>query len=269
MKKFFIALVTASVLLALAVFLYPQRKEDNGKVKIGAPDDTGGMITHYMLNEKGYRGAEVRNDFELYPVKDCCSSTSQWGLSTNQYDLAIMCPDAAESLLEKDGRFEVVSPCLVNSDIVVLKPGLTPKKIGIAQNRTHQARIVAELFGHDCAAAPMLPAALPFAYEKNAVDGVVVDALRGFTMAGDKLSPAAGSSSHITYVLLVNKSFKEDPRYQEFLQLFQESVEDLNNPDVLMEEIRKYKNIDFTRKEVELWIRLGIRYVFTIPAMRG
>ncbi|MDF9408740.1 hypothetical protein L7E55_10300 [Pelotomaculum isophthalicicum JI] len=269
MKKFFFIPVAVALLLAAACSAFSQRGERGGKVKIGAPDDTGGMIIHYLVNEKGYGGVEVRNNFELYPVKDCCSSTSQWALSTNQYDLAVMCPDAAESLLEKDGRFEVVSPCLINSDIVVLKPGLTPQKIGVAQNRNHQTRIVAELFGSDCAAVPVLPAAIPFAYEKNAVDGVVVDALRGFTMPGDKLPPAAGSGGHVTYVLVVNKSFKEDPRYQEFLHLYQDSVEDLNNPDVLMEEIRKYKNIDFTREEVELWIRLGIRQVFTIPATRG
>jgi len=269
MKNFLFIPAVFVLLLAAACSAFPQREEHGGKVKIGAPDDTGGMIIHYLVNEKGYGGAEVRNNFELYPVKDCCSSTSQWALSTNQYDLAVMCPDAAESLLEKDGRFEVVGPCLINSDIVVIRPGLTPQKVGIARNRNHQAQIVAELFGHDCATAPVLPAAIPFAYEKNAVDGVVVDALKGFSMTGDKLSPAAGSGSHVTYVLVVNKSFKEDPRYQEFLHLFQESVEDLNSPDVLMEEIRKYKDIDFTREEVELWIRLGIRHVFAIPATCG
>ncbi|MDD4237012.1 MAG: ABC transporter substrate-binding (seleno)protein SaoB [Desulfotomaculaceae bacterium] len=265
MKKIFVVIAVAALLL-LAVFLYPQREEDNGKVKIGAPDDTGGMIIHYLVNEKGYEGAEVQHDFELYPVKDCCSSTSQWALSSNQYELAIMCPDAAESLLEKDDRFEIVSPCLMNSDIVVVEPGLTPNKIGIAQNRSHQAQIVAGLFGQDCATAPMLPAAIPYAYEKNAVDGVVVDALRGFTMTGDKL---AGEAGHITYVLVVNKNFKEDPRYQKFIDLFQQSVEELNNPDILIEEIRKYKNIDFSREEVNQWNRLGIKHVFTIPEMRG
>ncbi len=265
MKKVFAAIAAAALLLLAAFSAFPQREENNGKVKIGAPDDTGGMIIHYLVNDKGYGDAETQCDFEMYSVKDCCASTSQWALSTNQYDLAVMCPDAAASLLEKDGRFEIVSPCLVNSDIVVVRPGVIPQIIGVAQNRSHQEQLAAGVFGPDVATAPMLPAAIPYAYEKKAVDGVVVDALRGFTMAGEKIPAPAGPSGHVTYVLVVNKSFKDDLRYSEFITLFQASVEELNNPDVLIEEIRKYKNIDFTHEEVEQWNRLGIRHVFTTP----
>ncbi len=207
--------IAAALLLFMAgCFTLPHPEKDNGKVKIGTPDDTGGMIIHYLVNTKGYGGTTIQQDFAMYPVKDCCASTAQWALSTNQYDLAIMCPDAAASLIEKDGRFEIVTPSLVNSDIVVTKAGQAPKKIGIAQNRNHQVKIVADLFGEDCVTAPMLLAAIPYAYEKNAVDGVVVDALRGFTMNGDKLPATTGElDEHVTYVLVVNKSFKPDPRY--------------------------------------------------------
>ncbi|MDD2554557.1 MAG: ABC transporter substrate-binding (seleno)protein SaoB [Desulfotomaculaceae bacterium] len=269
MKKVFAALAVAVLLFFVVFTAFPQREEDNGKVKIGAPDDTGGMIIHYLVHEKGYQDADTQGEFELYPVKDCCASTSQWALSSDLLDLAVMCPDAAASLLEKDGRFEIVSPCLVNSDIVVVRPGLAPQKIGVAQNRSHQEQIAASVFGPDVATAPMLPVSIPYAYEKNAVDGVVVDALRGFTMTGDKIPVPTGTAGHITYVLVVSKSFKEDPRYSEFVRLFRTSVEELNKPDVLIEEIRKYKNIDLTREEVEQWNRLGIRHVFTTPGTRG
>ncbi len=253
------------LLLVVSLLNFPQREDNNGKVKIGAPDDTGGMILHYLVNEKGYRGAEVKGSFELYQVKDCCASTSQWALSTNLYDLAVMCPDAAASLLEKDRRFEVVGPVLVNSDIVVVRSGIEPKKIGISQNRSHQEQITTGVFGPGVAAVSMLPSAIPYAYEKKAVDGVVVDALRGFTMAGEKIPAPAAAGGHVTYVLVVNKSFKEDPRYHEFIRLFQAAAEELNNPDVLVEEIKKYKNIDLAGEEVEEWNRLGIRHVFITP----
>lgn len=265
MKNSIATVAVIALLLVISLSNFPQREKDNGKVKIGAPDDTGGMIIHYLVNQKGYKGAEVQHDFELYPVKDCCASTSQWALSTDLYDIAIMCPDAAASLLEKDGRFEIISPCLVNSDIVVAHPGTIPKKIGVSQNRAHQEQIAAGVFGPEIVAAPMLPSAIPYAYEKKAVDGVIVDALRGITMAGEKIPAPARPGGHVTYVLVVNKSIKEDPRYQEFITLFQASVEELKNPDVLIEEIRIYKNIDFTREEVEQWNRLGIRHVFTTP----
>ncbi|BAF58754.1 hypothetical membrane protein [Pelotomaculum thermopropionicum SI] len=266
MKKMLAATAAAVLLLFTFFTVFPQREESGGKVKIGTPDDTGGMIIHYLINEKGFQGAEARDDFEIYPVKDCCSSTSQWALSTGQYNLAVMCPDAAASLIEKDGRFEIAGPCLANSDIVVVKPGLTPRKIGVARNRSHQAQIAADIFGKGCAAVPMLPSALPCAYEKSAVDGVVVDALRGISMEGEKLS-AGGATGHVTYVLVVSKRFKEDPRYREFISLFRESVDELNNPDILRKEIGRYKNIELSQEEIETWNRLGIRYIFTTPEM--
>jgi hypothetical protein len=269
MKNFLITVAALALLLVVYYVSLPQPEKDRGKVKIGAPDDTGGMIIHYLVNEKGYSGVEVQQDFELYPVKDCCSNTAQWALSTNQYDLAVMCPDAAASLIEKDDRFEIISPCLVNSDIVIIKPGIIPKKIGVSQNRSHQIQIVTGLFGEACATATMLPAALPYAYEKNAVDGVVVDALRGLNLTGDKLPSTNGDSDHTTYVLVVKKDFKVDPRYQEFLRLFEESANELNNPDILAQEIYKYKNIVIPREEVNQWNRLRIKHVFTTPETRG
>lgn len=266
MKKIFFAVVA---ILLLAVLFYPQPKKTTGKVKIGAPDDTGGMIIHYLVNEKGYANAEVQQNFEMYSVKNCCASTSQWALTTNEYDLAIMCPDAADNLLEKDNRFEIVSPCLVNSDIVVVKPGVVPQKIGVSQNRNHQAGIVSELFGDSCTTASILPSGIPYAYEKNSVDGVVVDALQGFTMEGDKLPATNKEPGHVTYVLVVNKSFKADPRFNEFLGLFKEAVNELNQPDILVKEIRQYKDINFSSEEVNQWNRLMIKYVFTTPETRG
>lgn len=265
------------IVIAAALLLFisgcstmPHPEKDNGKVKIGTPDDTGGMIIHYLVNTKGYGDATVQQDFAMYQVKDCCSSTSQWALSTNQYDLAIMCPDAAANLIEKDNRFEIVTPSLVNSDIVVIKAGKVPKKIGIAQNRNHQVKIVADLFGKDCATAPMLPAAIPYAYEKNAVDGVVVDALKGLTMNGEKLPATTDElNDHVTYVLVVNKNFKDDPRYYKFLRLFAESADELNQPEILAVEISKYKNFDFSREEVNQWNRLRIKHVFTTPETHG
>jgi hypothetical protein len=265
MSKIFAVTVVAAMLLLAACTASPQKEGNNGKVRIGAPDDTGGMIVHYLVNEKGYQEAEVLGDFELYQVKDCCASTSQWALSTNQYEIAVMCPDAAVSLLEKDSRFEIVAPVLINSDIVVARPGTEPQKIGVSQNRSHQEQLATAVFGPGVISAPMLPAAIPYAYEKKAVDAVVVDALRGFTMDGEKIPASTAAGGHVTYVLVVNKSFMSEPRYQQFIDLFKAAVEELNDPAVLIKEIREYKNINLTREEVEQWNRLGIRHVFTTP----
>lgn len=269
MKKVLTGIFVLSLLFALTFTALPQRDENTGKIKIGTPDDTGGMIIHYLVNEKGFQDAAIKNDFETYPLKDCCVSASQWALSTDLIDLAVMCPDAAENLLGKDNRFEVFSPVLLNSDVVVVKPGISPQKIGVVQNRGYQLKIVNDKFGPDSVAVPMLQSAIPYAFEKNAVDGVVVDLLKSYSLEGDKLASATKGGDNVTYVLVVRKSFKEDPRFREFITLLQQSANELNQPDILQAEIYKYQQITITKEEVEKWSRFRIRFLFTIPETAG
>ncbi len=238
---------------------------NTGKVVIGAPDDSGGMIIHYLINKKGLKYAEVRSTFDIYPIKDCCTSTSQWAMSTDLLDLAVMCPDAARALLAKDSRFEIIGPFLVNSDIIALTPGKDPKKIGITQNRLYQEQIVVEKFGPECSAVQMLSAALPYALEKNAVDGVVVDVLKGLVLKGDKFSTIAAGGNRATYVLVARQSFMGSPAFKRFITLFNQAAGELNRPDILREEINSYSNMDITREDVKKWSQLGIKFVSIIP----
>jgi len=46
------------MLLLTACTANPQKEDNNSKVRIGAPDDTGGMLVHYQVIEKGYQEAE-------------------------------------------------------------------------------------------------------------------------------------------------------------------------------------------------------------------
>jgi len=240
-----------------------------GKINIGAPDDSGGMIVHYLINQKGLTGVEVNSSFDLYPLKDCCTSTTQYAMSTDLLDLAVMCPDAARVLLEKDDRFAIVGPLLVNSDLIVLKPGRVPKKIGVTQNRYYQEQIIAEKFGPNCSAVPMMTVSLPYALEKNAVDGVIVDVLKGLWLQGDKLSTVAAGGDRVTYVLVVRKSFRESPAFQRFIELIDQAADELNRPEILRQAINSYNNLDLTREEVKKWSQLGIKFVSITPITSG
>jgi len=259
---FFLVFILMVVVIG-AEFILPD--SNIGKVSIGAPDDSGGMIIHYLINKKGLKYAEVQDTFDIYPIKDCCTSTSQWAMSTDLLDLAVMCPDAARALLAKDNRFKIVGPFLVNSDIIVLTPGKDPKKIGITQNRLYQEQIIEEKFGPECSAVQMLSAALPYALEKNAVDGVVVDVLKGLMLKGDKLSTLAAGGDRVTYVLVARQSFMENPAFKRFIDLFNQAAGELNRPDILGEEIISYSKMDITREEVKKWSQLGIKFVSIIP----
>ncbi len=269
MRKALLIVFTVIILAAVAFSTLPRGEKDGNKVMIGAPDGSGGLLVHYLVNGIGYNGMAVKEEFETYTIKDCCSSTSQWALSTGLLDASVMCPDSAQKLLEKDKRFEVLSECLVNSDIVVLKRGVTPATIGVAQNRPRQEQLIKDIFGPECRVMPMLPTAIPYAYEKNSVDGVVVDALRGLTMEGEIISPSAGREDWTTYVLVARKSFREDPRFNEFILSFKQAAEELNRPDVLQAAAAKYNGMVISCKEMDKWNQLMIRFLFTTQETPG
>ena len=46
--------------------------------------------------------------------------------------MALMCPDAAAALLEKDARFETAGPVLYNAEVLVSRPGVRAVSAGAA-----------------------------------------------------------------------------------------------------------------------------------------
>ena len=231
------------------------------RIRIGAPDDSGGLLLHYILHEKRYAKAELRHTFEAYPLKDCCTSTSEWAFSANQLDLAVMCPDAANRLIGKDSRFTIVGPCVVNSDVLVMKPGAAPRRIGVTQKRDYQERLVENRFGPGCAAVPMLTAALPYALERNFVDGVVVDILKGLAMVGGKAPASSGEKDMTTYVLVVKRGFNTTDLYREFMETLAGAAAELNDIRALIPEVEAYKGMQWTNRETEAWRTSKVRFV--------
>ncbi|MBP2627014.1 MAG: putative rane protein [Firmicutes bacterium] len=262
MKK----IVWAILLIGLVVFFtaLPREKSLN-KIRIGAPDDVSGLIVHYLLNSKGLQGETVIQNFTVLGVKDCCGSNTQWALSSEELDIAIMCPDAATMLLEKDSRYVVVSPILANSDVIVVKNGVFPQLVGIAQNRDYQAQLVHDTFGPKCVPVNMHAASLPYAFEKSAVEGVVVDILKSFALQGSKLPSFYRETDRVTAVLVVRKAFMDDVRYKDFLRLYDQGVNELSQPDVMRAELKKFKSIELSEEDMQIWKQLKIKFLFVRP----
>ncbi|MBW9158783.1 hypothetical protein KTC93_04745 [Clostridium tagluense] len=185
-------------------------------------------------------------------------------MSSDVLDLAIVCVNAAEKFIEKDPRFEIVGVCVENSDIFVTKSGVTPKKIGVTQNKKYQEQIVKDRFGNKCEIVPMLGRALPYALENNLVDGVILDVTKGWMLNGvkDKISV---NRDYVTYVLLVRNDFKKNPVYKKFITAYKKSVKELESEDVLLEELKGYVNISITERWLSEWRRWNINLVPIIP----
>jgi hypothetical protein len=230
-------------------------------LRIAVPDDAGGLLVHYVLNTGKFHDAAALSASGTYALKDCCAVVSEWAFSADALDMAVMCPDAAAKLTEKDPRFEILGPCVLNSDAIVIRPGRLPGRIGISQKRGYQERLVFETFGANCSIAPMLPAALPYAYEKAEVDGVVLDVFKAAFIDGDRISIGTRADT-VTYVLTVKKSFKSNPLFGAFMEACSRAVAELGNPAVLAREVEVYKGVRWTEREIEEWQNLKVKIVF-------
>jgi len=260
--------VGAIVLLPLVIcviLLFSSREPNGPEMKIGVPDSAAALIISYIVNEKMARSAGILEKFSVYPTKDCCTTTAEWALSTGALEIAVMCPEAAQRLIDKDSRYEIVGPCAVNSDVVVVRNqnGSGHKKIAVAYRRDFQKSLVERLFGRNATAVPMVSSAIPFAYEKRAVDGVVIDILTGFQLQG-KMIPSFGENGNlVTYVLVVRKTFKENPFFRKFLDSYKDAVDDLSHDEILLTVAKSYGKREWSEEEVKQWKRMGVR--FTLP----
>ncbi|KNF08389.1 hypothetical protein CLPU_7c00170 [Gottschalkia purinilytica] len=249
------------VMIIIVLIINLPKESSSEKIKVGVSDDSSGIVLNYMI-KNGFKAIHMQKDFETYSIKDCCSNTSQWALTSDLLDISILCPDAAKALVEKDSRFEINSIVMLNSDIFVLRKN-NPKKIGITQKRYYQKDLVKERFGNDVEIVPMISTALPYALEKGMVDGIVIDILKGLSIDGEKLS-AHTNKDIPTYVLVVRKDFKKDARYKEFIENFKIATTKLNNEEILLNELKTDKENNFGRKEVENWKNLKVKLVYII-----
>lgn len=250
--------LAATLLFLLRVLLLGETPPHEPGWRLLAPDDSGGLIFHRMLLRWGK--ATLRSD-TVTPTADCCSSNAQWMMSSEPVDAAVMCPNAARTLVEKDARYAVVGPCLINADVRVVRPENASPKVAVMQNRGYQADALQGAGVPLSDLAPMIPSGIPYALEKGFVGSGVVDVLTALRLAGGRES--LSSADVTTYVLVVRRSFREGPEWAEFARLYDECVEELTSDPT--EAIRGFRNLELKREDFALWKKLRVAFLKLPP----
>lgn len=249
-------------LLALFGFGSTVLTKDGEFRRMGVPEGTAGLLATYVLQEKMATDTVRAVRYEQHTLYDCCAAASQSALGSGDLDLAIMCPDAARTLVGKDQRFEIVGPVVVNADIFVIRPGgERPTAVGISQQREYQRRMVAARFGGRCAAVPMLHAAVPFAFARQEIDAVVVDITRAFSLAGNFYPGRVNDRDLVTAVLVVRKTVKTDRHYRQFLAQYSDAVQEMADTDKLIRLLQTYASEHISIGDVNVWKRMQVRFV--------
>jgi hypothetical protein len=231
---------------------------DTSPIKIGAPQGAGGLLVSYAAAKIDAK-TEVKPILEISPIRDCCSSYARMALSSRNLDAAVVCVDAAKSLIRKDDRYMIIGPCLVNSDLLVVHGDPDrAQTIGVSQDHLYQEVIIGNLPGPGKQAVPMASTALAYAYEKGDVDGVVIDIEEALKLSGTKLSSGGNNGDVITYVLVARKNL---PGLTKLVAAFSEAASDLNNSEKLQQVIAKYNSYPTDGEEAAQWITHNVRFI--------
>lgn len=237
--------------------------QDTGELRrVGVPEGVAGLLAAYVLQEKMAAGGPRAVRYEQHALYDCCAAASQCALGSGFLDLAVMCPDAARALVEKDRRFEIVGPVLVNGDVYVVRTGgERPAAVGISQKRQYQRRMVAERFGAQCPAIPMLHGAVPFAFARHEVEAAVVDITRAFALAGEFYPAGEKGRDVVTAVLVVRKAVKTSEEYRRFIKEYDDAGREMADPAKLLLLLQRYASEHIGIGDVQLWKKMNVRFV--------
>lgn len=232
-------------------------------LQVGVPNDSGGLIFRYLIEGKNAAATKRRENIELYPLQDCCTTSTEWALSGNRLDLAVLCPDAARRFLAKNAQFQNFGSLLLNADVLVVRPGRRPKKIAVSGKRDYQVQFIRDRLGASCEPVRMNYAVVPFAYERNLVDGAVVDITKAFHLKGNKVPLAGGEKDLVTHLLVGKKNIRTSPQLKELAAALGQAVEILNDLKLLSLFLQQSESTHPVPGKATLWQQMKVR--FTLP----
>lgn len=163
--------------------------------------------------------------------------------------MAIMCNDAAKEFVSVEEGFEIVGPVVKNSDIFFME-NENPSVMGAVSNRKYQEELIKKYYPN-AEVKNIIHNALPYSVESGLVDGGVMDVIKSIGLKGKKESCSA-KGDFVTYVLVVNSSFKNTEDYNLFVELYNKSVDEMKSYSTLKKSIEKYRNIEIDDSDMEV-----------------
>lgn len=262
--RFKAALMALALLLATSVFILRPESAEDGALKIAVGDDAAGLIISLaatMSREKVK--VEAGSDISFLKIADCCGSQAEFALAAGKFDLAVLCPDAAEEFLGSDRPFRLLGEIVRNANILVSIHSGPVQSVGYMNGRVIQTKILADNLNSAPELQPIMTAALPYALERETVDAVVLDILtvtRGEAVYHCRALPFEAPAS----VLVARENVLGSPVFRSFLNTYNDTVDQLNG-DGLADALRDLIPPEKMKDKLELWRNMKVSYIH-IPA---
>lgn len=246
-------IVTAIIIVGLTAWVSP--REEMSGLRVACNDDAAGLLIKYMASEDSEALKVVNMSYQQ--LQDCCSSQTELALAARNFDLAVLCPDGAEKLIASGQPYEILGTVAVNAIILVTYEDKVPQTVGYMNARKIQKQLVWSNLGKDIEMQPMLSAGLPYALERKAVEGIVLDILGALKIGGYRTALPA---KYPTSVLAVHKDLIGSPQLTIFIEAYNQAAAEMNRTEVLTRELAINLEKESISEEVKTWRDMRIQF---------
>jgi hypothetical protein len=198
-------------------------------LRVGAGDDASGLLLNKI---SAIADGRVLN-LEIFKFKDCCSNTSQWALGSDEIDMGFYCNSMALHLVNASDRFAIYGPVIMNSEVLAYDGDIEDiRELGIGHKRENIKELAREGNSKLLGINEMIPSALPYSLEKQQIDAAVIDATKAALLPKFNFGPVS-EHDYISYCLVVRKDLIGTEVFDDFLELYNQAAEELNQVDIL------------------------------------
>lgn len=236
-----------------------------GDLRIALGSDLAGAAMAYAAGDPGSGVAVTDPSAAFLQMTDCCGTQAEFALAAGSFDMAVLCPDAAEEFLEAEPDFVLVGGLIENANVLIRRDEGPVERIGYMNGRTLQADLLEELFCGGVELYPMLATALPYALENQAVDAVVLDGAQGLAYQADRIT--ALPSTRPTQVLVAHEDILRTAAYRSFVARYNAVALSLNGEGIaafLQKELAPQLDLEESEELIERWKQMETKYM-TLP----
>ena len=259
-----LVLILCVALAATAVFLAaPARRPHGERLMIACGEDLAGQIVAYVARTGSARVSSVgMKQLSFLQLSDCCGTQAEFVLAGGDFDMAVLCPDAAQKFLASGVPFRVFGGLVKNANVLVARDVAHPRTVGYMNGRDLQKQAVFANLGQEVRLHPIAAPALPYALECGAVDAVVLDAADAIRLP--QYRNRALSCDAPSAVLVVHEALIGSTDFKEFVGHYNDTVGRLE-ASLCEELLPQVLGVECGEETSRAWHKMNV-HLLTLPA---
>lgn len=137
-------------------------------------------------------------------------------------------------LVNANNRFVIYGPVIMNSEVLVYDGNIADMRIlGIGDKREYLKALVQESYPKLEETKVMMSGVLPYSLEDKQIDAAVIDVTKAVLLPKFSFAPIS-YNDYISYCLIVRKDLIGTEAFNDFLALYNQAVEELNQTQTLI-----------------------------------